>query len=56
MAGLPVGLVVEFWGWWWDNRDVGDVGERTGASQGGKIAPLNYAFNDRAGEDGIYWC
>ena len=21
----------------------------------GEIAPLNYAFNDRAGEDGIYW-
>ena len=19
---LPVGFVVEFWGWWWDNRDV----------------------------------
>ena len=22
MAGSPVGFVVEFWGWWWDNRDV----------------------------------
>ena len=33
---LPVGFVVEFWGWWWDNRDVEREhgGERTGASRG----------------------
>ena len=41
-ALLFLWVFVEFWGEGWDNRGMGDVGERTGVSWGGEIrrAPL----------------